>query len=62
MKQEAVLGAEAACSDLRCQLWLPHLPTTMGFFQPGTRRGMFSMTMGSRKTVPFRMFLQAGGR
>ncbi len=58
----------AACKGLRCQLglhhshsWQPYLPTTMGFFQPGTRRGMFSMTMGSLKTVPFRMFLQAGG-
>jgi hypothetical protein len=29
----------------------------MGFFQPGTRRGMLSMTMGSRNTVPLRMFL-----
>ena len=32
-----------------------HLPTTMGFFQPGTRRGTLSTTMGSLKTVPFRM-------
>ena len=24
----------------------------MGFFQPGTRRGMRGMTMGSLKTVP----------
>ena len=36
---------------------LPHLPTTMGFFQPGTTRGMLRTTMGSRNTVPFRMFL-----
>ena len=62
------MGQKAACNDLRCHLWLhhshswqPHLPTTMGFFQPGTSRGMFSMTMGSLKTVPFSMFLQAGG-
>ena len=34
---------------------LSHLPTTMGFFQPGTRRGTLSTTMGSLKTVPFRM-------
>ena len=29
----------------------------MGLIQPGTRRGMFEMTIGSRNTVPFRMFL-----
>ena len=29
--------------------------TTIGFVQPGTRRGMFEMTMGSRKIVPPRM-------
>ena len=29
-----------------------HLPTTMGLFQPGTRRGMFSTTIGSLNTVP----------
>ena len=27
----------------------------MAFFQPGTRRGIRGMTMGSRKTVPPRM-------
>ena len=27
----------------------------MGFFQPGTRRGTLSTTMGSLNTVPFRM-------
>lgn len=28
----------------------------MGLVQPGTRRGMFLQMMGSRKTVPPRMF------
>jgi len=32
-----------------------HLPTMMGFFQPGTTRGMFLTTMGSLNTVPLRM-------
>jgi hypothetical protein len=34
--------------------WSPNAwrPTTIGLFQPGTRRGMFFNTMGSRKTVP----------
>ena len=29
----------------------------IGWVHPGTRRGIFEMTMGSLKTVPFRMFL-----
>jgi len=29
----------------------------MGLFQPGTSLGTLSTTIGSRKTVPFRMFL-----
>ena len=29
---------------------------TIGFFQPGTSRGTFEMTIGSRKIVPPRMF------
>ena len=29
-----------------------HRPTTMGCFQPGTRRGTLDTTMGSRNTVP----------
>ena len=29
-----------------------HLPTMMGFFQPGTSRGILVATMGSRNTVP----------
>ena len=29
----------------------PDLPTTMGFFQPVTSRGMFSTTIGSRNTA-----------
>ena len=32
-----------------------HLPTTMGLVQPGTRRGMLEITIGSRNTVPLRM-------
>jgi len=35
----------------------PHLPTTMGFFHPGTHRGILFTTIGSRNTVPFRIFL-----
>ena len=37
--------------------WSPKAwrPTTMGRVQPGTRRGTFLATIGSRKTVPFRM-------
>ncbi len=37
--------------------WSPKAwrPTTMGRVQPGTMRGMLEMTMGSRKTVPFKM-------
>ena len=42
-----------SCMQRTCRL--SHLPTTMGFFQPGTRRGMLSITMGSRNTVPFKM-------
>ena len=33
-----------------------HLPTTIGLVQPGTRRGMLEITMGSRNTVPFRIW------
>lgn len=38
--------------------WSPWacLPMVMGLVQPGTRRGMFLQIMGSRKTVPPRMF------
>lgn len=38
--------------------WSPWacLPMVMGLVQPGTRRGMFLQMMGSRKTVPPRMF------
>jgi hypothetical protein len=37
--------------------WSPNAwrPMIIGFFQPGTRRGMRLMTIGSRKTVPPRM-------
>mmetsp|Transcript_17819 Transcript_17819/g.38876 ORF Transcript_17819/g.38876 Transcript_17819/m.38876 type:complete len:238 (+) Transcript_17819:286-999(+) len=37
--------------------WSPYAwrPTTMGFCHPGTSRGMFPKTMGSRNTVPLRM-------
>jgi hypothetical protein len=34
-----------------------HLPTTIGFVQPDTKRGTLEMTMGSRNTVPLRIFL-----
>lgn len=39
--------------------WSPKacLPMVMGCDQPGTRRGMFLQRIGSRKTVPPRMFL-----
>lgn len=38
--------------------WSPWacLPMVMGLVQPGTRRGIFLQMMGSRKTVPPRMF------
>ena len=37
--------------------WSPYAwrPITIGRFQPGTRRGMLLITIGSRKTVPPRM-------
>lgn len=37
--------------------WSPNAwrPTMIGLFQPGTRRGMLLMMMGSRKIVPPRM-------
>jgi len=31
-------------------------PITIGFVQPGTRRGMLEMMIGSRNTTPPRMF------
>ena len=34
-----------------------YLPTTIGLFQPETKRGTFSTTIGSLNTVPLRMFL-----
>lgn len=39
--------------------WSPKacLPIVMGTVQPGTSRGMFLQRIGSRKTVPPRMFL-----
>uniref|UniRef100_A0A0A9AEM4 Similar to NADP-specific isocitrate dehydrogenase n=1 Tax=Arundo donax TaxID=35708 RepID=A0A0A9AEM4_ARUDO len=39
--------------------WSPNacLPMQIGFFQPDSIRGMFLHKMGSRKTVPFRIFL-----
>lgn len=39
--------------------WSPKacLPIVMACVQPGTRRGMFLQRIGSRKTVPPRMFL-----
>lgn len=46
-KRSAVFG--------RVPVLCAHLPTTMGFFQPGTRRGILSITIGSRNTVPLRM-------
>src|SRR4051794_21852314 len=38
--------------------WSPKAwrPTMIGFVQPGTSRGMFSITIGSRKITPPRMF------
>lgn len=40
--------------------WSPKAwrPMVMALVQPGTRRGMVSQSMGSRKTVPPRMFLK----
>jgi len=37
--------------------WSPNAwrPTMIGLFQPGTRRGMFEMMIGSRKITPPRM-------
>ena len=37
--------------------WSPNAwrPMMIGLFQPGTRRGMFEMTIGSRKITPPRM-------
>jgi hypothetical protein len=37
--------------------WSPKAwrPMMIGFVQPGTRRGMFEMTIGSRKMTPPRM-------
>lgn len=42
-----------------CLTWSPNacLPMVMGCVQPGTSRGMFLQMIGSRKTVPPRMFL-----
>ena len=34
-----------------------YLPTTIGRFHPWTSRGTFSTTIGSLKTVPFKIFL-----
>lgn len=46
-----------ACTNQRLRCRVTNLPTTMGLFQPGTSLGTLSTTIGSRKTVPFRMFL-----
>ena len=44
--------------DMQCGVYVSgeaDLPTTMGFFQPGTSLGTLSTTIGSRKTVPFKI-------
>lgn len=43
------------CMGLTWSPWAC-LPMVMGLVQPGTRRGIFLQMMGSRNTVPPRMF------
>lgn len=48
-------GAHLVAVGLTWSPWAC-LPMVMGLVQPGTRRGMFLQMMGSRNTVPPRMF------